>query len=83
MTVTQQLIKSQDFQQNYLCDSHLGQQKSFVPLPGNGSHRDNFGESLDILSAVKSHSWVSLLAINFKSIGLRVKKLKKCIKTRA
>jgi hypothetical protein len=25
----------------------------------DGSHRDNFGESLEILSAVESQSWVS------------------------
>ncbi len=28
----------------------------------DGSHRDNFGKSLEILSAVESQSWVSFLA---------------------
>ncbi len=28
-------------------------------LFGDGSHRDNFGESLETLSAVESQSWVS------------------------
>ncbi len=31
----------------------------------DGSHRDNSGESLETLSAVKSQSWVSFWAINF------------------
>jgi hypothetical protein len=31
----------------------------------DGSHRDNFGESLETLSAVESQSWVSFLGYRF------------------
>jgi hypothetical protein len=35
-----------------------------------GSHKDNFDESLDILSAVESQTWISFRSWIFKSIGL-------------
>ncbi len=34
-------------------------------LFGDGSHRDNFGESLETLSAVESQPWVSFQATDF------------------